>query len=165
MSDNKRIDTTTLGLLLKEIGLFDNDDFIGRLRMQKNIYILKSFNVELGYNFYWYIHGVYSKELAEDGHEVASFIHDLPVISNNDWNSKIKPQIEDYMTFIKPKQESPDDLEIISSILYLDKLGFLKDKVLEIVENKKERFVKRQCEAHMEDLIRRKLVSYPRSTQ
>lgn len=145
MNADQRIDTTTLGLLLNSIGTFDIDKFSDRLRMQKSIYLLQSFGVDLGYEFYWYIHGVYSKELSKDGREAAVFTHELPDISNEEWSPNIKERIEKFMAFIKPKQHSANALEIISSILYLHKLGLDEDLVLKLVENKKVEFTRDQC--------------------
>ena len=45
---------------------FDPDDLDSRLRLQKYVFIAKFFGLDMGYKFDKYIHGPWSRNLADD---------------------------------------------------------------------------------------------------
>ena len=61
------MDKYGLAAIMKDIGNFDMDTFLGRRSFQKTVYLLQSFDAYLGYGFGWYLHGTYSPALARDG--------------------------------------------------------------------------------------------------
>ena len=135
----------TLGVIMRDIGNFDISTFDGRLVLQKTIYLLQSFGISLGYQFNWYLHGVYSPGLTRDGFKLKKFIDDMPSIDIQFADKRIQEQYDAFMEFIRDKKSEPDLLEIASSICFLHDSGFEKETVLDIVEKKKPQFKRTQC--------------------
>ena len=135
-----------LGTILNEIGNFDMRGFTGRLVLQKTVYLLKSFGIDLGYVYHWYLHGVYNPTLTRTGFE----LHDndalkaLPdeMVFADDYTQK---KYDLFLKFIHNKKHDPDKLEIASSICYLYDAKFSKEDIIHHVEKKKERFTENQC--------------------
>lgn len=66
--------------------LFENiNEDIDKNTLQKKVYLLQSMNVDLGYDFIWYLRGPYSQELLEK-------ISDLPKEVDNDYDKIILRQ-------------------------------------------------------------------------
>lgn len=60
------IDFKVLRFFLQEFGLTSRETCGDRLRIQKTIYLLQLFNLDLGYRFVWRHRGPYSFSLSED---------------------------------------------------------------------------------------------------
>ena len=66
--------------------LFENiNEDIDKNTLQKKVYLLQAMNVDLGYDFIWYLRGPYSQELLEK-------ISDLPKEVDNDYDKIILRQ-------------------------------------------------------------------------
>ncbi len=146
------MDLCDLGLVMRDIGNFDMDEFPGRLSLQKTVYILQSFGVNLGYTFNWYLHGTYCPELARDGYKLAEV--GLPEADGPLQFIDKQDQANYYLfsKFVESRKHDPDQLEIAASVAYLARAGFGRDKVLYMVENKKGRFRREDCEKAWDDL-------------
>ncbi len=139
------MDVYDLGAILKHIGNFDVSEFKGRLILQKTVYLLQSFGIDLGYKFGWYLHGTYCTKLTRDGFELESVIGDIPKLDIKFTDADVQSSYNKYMQFIGDKKFDPDLLEIASSIRYLSRSNFEKEKVLDMVEKKKKQFTRDQC--------------------
>lgn len=134
-----------LGMILRDVGNFDMSTFNGRLTLQKTIYLLKSFGIDLGYVFAWYLHGVYSPELTKDGFELFEKKYDLSDLRVEFQNNDTQEGYNIFLKFMEGKKNDPDLLEISSSTCYLNQKGWSKTEVLKAVESKKSRFKKEDC--------------------
>ena len=142
----------SLGIILKEINNFSMDKFENRLILQKTIYLLQSFGVNLGYSFQWYIHGTYCPDLTKQGFELEGVMGDIPLIKVKFQDSGTQSRYVAFLEFIKDKKNNFDILEIASSICYFYKRRFDKEKILQLVENKKARFTAKDCKYAWEEL-------------
>ena len=138
-------DPYTLGVIMRDIDNFDIRTFEGRLVLQKTIYLLQSFDIRLGYQFNWYLHGVYSPGLTRDGFKLKKFIGNMPSIDVRFADRRDQERYGAFMEFMQDKKFKPDLLEIASSICFLRDSGFEKEAVLDMVEMKKPQFERTQC--------------------
>ncbi len=148
-----------LGLVMRDIGNFDMGKFPGRLSLQKTVFLLQTFGVNLGYAFRWHLHGVYCPELTRDGYRLDKI--GLPVQEEPLQFVEQKDQ-ESYLAFsefIRERKDSPDMLEIAASVAYLANAGFERNEVLHMVETKKPRFTRADCEKAWDDLTESKVIN------
>ena len=134
-----RIDIGVLAVIFKNIGMFDIENLRNRLIMQKTIYLLQAFGLDIGYKFYWDKYGVYSEVLKKDSKEINIFYKELPTI-NLQLKTEAREKFDRYIKFMKNKKHNADKLEVASSIHYLYSLGWNKEKIEYIVNNKRNRF-------------------------
>lgn len=146
------MDIIDTGLILNNIGNFNMKDFDGRLILQKTIYVLKSFGIDLGYSYQWYLHGAYSTQLAKVGFELQDKIEKIPDIDVRFADEKIQSRFDKFMEFMKDKKNNACLLEISASICFLDDMSFSKEEILKMVENKKPNFTKEQCKKMWDEL-------------
>jgi len=113
-----------LGGLLKRIGNFEpaqfQSDFNARLILQKTIYLLEEFGLNIGYYFSWYLRGPYSPALARDAYAVAKSYSDVQVAKFADPSEEKKFCM--FLAFIKPITEDYSLLEKVASIHFLFKV-------------------------------------------
>ncbi len=128
---------------LKAIGA-DNlnmDSFNDRLKLQKYIYLLQEFGVNLGFRFRYYIRGPYSPDLADAGYRLShmkregllDFDHDkVRVVACQD-------NIEKFKRFIREYRNNPKMLELLATIHFLFKYSYYpQPKTMENIK----RFIK-----------------------
>lgn len=142
----------SLGIILKEINNFSMDKFENRLILQKTIYLLQSFGVDLGYPFQWYLHGMYCSDLTKQGFELEGVMGDIPPIEVKFQDDATQSRYNVFLEFMKDKKNNSDMLEIASSISYFYKRRFNKKKILQLVENKKARFTAKDCKYAWDEL-------------
>lgn len=119
-------------------------NFAGRLTLQKTVYLLWAFGINLGYEHTWYKHGVYSPTLTRAGFELEATIKDLP--NQMEFASKdTQTRYGEFLDFMQDKKDNPDLLEICSTIHYLHIAGNNKDEVLDITAHKKDNFHESDC--------------------
>lgn len=110
-----------LGGLLKRIGNFDpvgfRSDFKDRLILQKTIYLMQQFGLNIGYFYNWYIRGPYSPALTRDAYQVAKRFKDLPPVRFA--SPQAEKRFKEFLMFIEPKSTSHIFLEKIASIHFL----------------------------------------------
>ena len=125
---------------------FGIDTFNDRLILQKMVFILQEFNIDLNYPFNWYMHGPYSPELASDAFNY------LPILEKklknnppiNFKNSEQKKIIKVAQLISEAKTNTSMDetllLEAISSLIYLIK--YVKSDSIEMLIKLKPKFSK-----------------------
>lgn len=102
----------------------DVSSFEGRLCLQKHVYLLQLFGVDLGYRFSWYLHGSYSSSLTEVAFEVEQ---NRDTLAERAKSAKLQPWAEgllqeyrDWVNSRKPGDVSSAMwLEILASLHYL----------------------------------------------
>lgn len=139
------MDELETGLVLKNIGNFDMSKFEGRLILQKTVYVLKSFGVDLGYGYGWFLHGTYSPKLAQMGLKLENKMDNIPDIKVKFTDDVIQKKYNDFVDFVRDKKDDVCLLEICASICYLNKMKFTKAEILNVVENKKPKFTRERC--------------------
>ena len=88
---------------LRKVGFdFKVNYFNNRLKLQKYVFLLRKYGIDLGYSYSYYIRGPYSPELADD-------YYNLPKVSGE---MKVP---EDFLKLIKDKSERW--LELASSLV------------------------------------------------
>ena len=117
-----------LYMILKEFGGINLNDFDDRLTLQKRIYLLQRFGLDLDYRYNWYVRGPYCPQLTEDAYRAQSQTSDLRIQSNSfDLTEETKSVIVSYKQF-EQQLHGPDLpllLELSASIHYLLHVGFL----------------------------------------
>lgn len=110
-----------LGGLLRRIGNFEpsvfSSDFNARLILQKTVYLMEQFGLNIGYYFSWYLRGPYSPSLARDMYAMAKSYPEIPPMKFADF-SKEKRFCE-FLAFIKPISRNPAYLERVASTHFL----------------------------------------------
>lgn len=132
-----------LGGILKKVGNFGMDSFEKRLIFQKTVYFLQQFGIDLGYRFNWYIAGPYSQYLAGDGFKLERIYDQSPEIEIKE---AYVENFNKFSEFIKSIRNDKKRLEVLSSIHFLNSLGIKRDKIFEMIKNKKEHFSDKDIE-------------------
>lgn len=113
-----------LGGLLKRIGNFEpsqfQSDFNARLILQKTVYLMEQFGLNIGYYFSWYLRGPYSPALARDAYTVAKSYSDVQAAKFADPSKEERFCM--FLSFIKPFAEDYSSLEKVASIHFLFKV-------------------------------------------
>jgi len=113
-----------LGGLLKRIGIFDpslfQSDFNSRLILQKTVYLLEQFGLNIGYYFSWYLRGPYSPSLTRDTYALVKSYPEVHAVKFAD-PSKEKRFCE-FLSFIRPIARDYSYLEKIASTHFLFKV-------------------------------------------
>ena len=138
-----------LGYILRQFPDLDfgMGDFEHRLRVQKFVYLLQSFDIYLGYDYSWYLRGPYCTQLATVGHALSRSYGDIPydeamVFSNPD----VQERFEAFKEFIKGRENDNDFLEIAASMHILHKTsGLPRAGIVEKVAAKQDRFTADEC--------------------
>jgi len=114
--------------------IFDNfdglrlDDFPNRLKLQKRMYLMQLFGLDLGYRFNWYIHGPYCPTLADDAFELVQRPDIVRTGSSEfELSEKAKSLLKKYKSLEKrlSTYELIKSLELAASIHYLKNIGFI----------------------------------------
>ena len=139
-------DTYALWLLIRDVYDFDMETFEGRLRLQKTVYLLQSFGIDLGYYFTWYLRGPYSPELTRDGFKLVDEKKSMVDIPLKFRKSATRDKFDNFKKFLAYKKKNADMLEIAASICYRRNVeGKEKENVLKLTENKMKRFDLEDC--------------------
>ena len=128
------------GILRNFYDDFSMDNFSDRLRLQKIVYLLKSKDINLGYNFGLYLYGPYSKSLTRDGFQM------LDLVSYGEVEkivpSELKEIFLELVNYLKKDNNHLDDkwLEIIASYVYLKRnCDTLTDnEIFQLIANKRK---------------------------
>ena len=120
--------------------------FEGRKILQKEIYFLQEFGVDLGYSFNFYIYGPYSSELTHDAFFLESQIEQAPyTVETADLSSEEEAALEQARTFLSEVREQDGEraywLELLSSLHFLWNHSYVinrnRDTVLSMLQGKK----------------------------
>lgn len=130
----------------------DNDVNLAHLKMQKMIYILTVFGIDIGhYSFSWNVRGPYSIDLS-------NFLKQIERINcdseNEDWESLgleyIKSDVESLISEFHFREKTDEDgewIELVSSIMYLSQTvfpGMNKERLFEKLFDRKEKYKMRK---------------------
>ncbi len=151
--------TILLGLVLKRVANFDISAFKGRLILQKTVYLLQSFGLNLEYKFSWYIHGPYSPDLTRDAFKLQPIYQDLPLI--NFENSPLESLLKNFQEFLGQNKDDPDWLEQVACTHFLKTLNPKADKttIIESVVSHEYHFTRAQCQRAWDYLIKKGLIT------
>lgn len=94
---------------IKRITDESDDGFENRLKLQKYVYLAKSFGLNLGYHYNIHLYGPYSRQLTKD-------YYNLNPVDTSSACPPRKLQHEDFMSSIGDKE--PKWLEIAATIIY-----------------------------------------------
>ena len=98
---------------------FSVDDFEGRLRIQKFIYLLQAHDIYLGYEFSWYIRGPYDIMVAANCLSLDEIYDNLPTNNGRFTNNIVQKRFKKFKHFINGHENDLQFLLVTSSIHYL----------------------------------------------
>ena len=121
---------------------FGVSDFDHRLRVQKFVYLLQSFDVYLGHDYSWYLRGPYCSTLA-------GFYADIPLGVRMAFSiPAVNDRFENFKRSIDGRENDADFLEIAASFHFLEAGGRLaRGEILQRVANKRPQFTKKSAPA------------------
>jgi uncharacterized protein YwgA len=157
MSDEEQR-ALVLGAVLKRIDSFNLCTFKGRLVLQKTVYLLQSYGLNLGYTFTWYLHGPYSPQLTKDAFRLQKIYDDIPAAQFTD--TKIEQKLEKFLGFLGNRKADGDWLEQLACTHFLRELNpqekeeIIIDKVLK----HEYHFTRDNCEKAWAYLVENKLI-------
>lgn len=112
-----------LAACMAPLGGVDMSTFSGRLALQKHVYLMQLFGIDLGYRFSWYLHGPYSPALAERGFEVEERKETInQLLENVTLEEWVQDRLRKYQELVNAKPDgTPMDLwlEVLASLHYL----------------------------------------------
>jgi uncharacterized protein YwgA len=117
-------------LCLDDLGVDINmTDFDSRLELQKYIYLVQAFGVDLGFGFSWYLRGPYSSYLADIGF----MIHNSGGGKVTDFKltDYVHQKIQDCKKFISSSKPTNEELSNIDWLELLASLHYLKNNTFE----------------------------------
>jgi len=107
---------------LRELGLGPSvETFSERKRLQKLVYLLQVFGVELNFSYSWYLHGPYSPSLTQVLYEMAGQPRDKA--SSMNLNSEDAQRVRGLKAFLGDNMNSTDFLELLVSLHYAKEVG------------------------------------------
>ena len=122
--------------------------FEDRLRVQKFVYLLESFDVYLGYEYSWYLRGPYCSTLAASGFALDGFYSRIP---ENPRMYFLKPsaheRFEEFKKFIGGRETDANFLELAASLHFLEKGGGLSRAQIfgRVLNKRRPRFTESEC--------------------
>ena len=124
-----------LAMVLKRMGGFDPIafmlDFDARLRLQKAVHLLQAgFDVDLGYQFNYYLRGPYSTGLASDAYSLTPsvFAKAQPLKFKD---GPTEERFERFLRFVNPHQSDAIWLETASTLLWFLNQGVTAPEILQ----------------------------------
>lgn len=106
-----------LKLVLEELDVpATMDSFDGRLIVQKAVYMAQQAGIPLGYHYYWYLRGPYSRELTGDAYET---LGDTPEGWNLDEPTKKKlAPLKKFFKELNAEGDPVKNFELHASVLF-----------------------------------------------
>ena len=133
-----------LDILLSDFGGIALDSFDKRLILQKRIYLLQLFGIDLRYRYNWYVRGPYCPSLTEEAFELDRRKDETEKLNSAyELTQEAKKRLREYRKFEKemPSTDLPRFLELAASIHYLKHIGFLPGGVTK--DNIKKKLLER----------------------
>lgn len=149
-----RDDLIALKMVLDELEFPpDMRQFANRLKLQKAIYLIQLFGIDLGYRFSWYLRGPYSTDLTKDLFEIYTNEKEIENYSEKyNFEPRVKKRFRRWSFFNKPTSvDLPIEewYELLASIHYLKHIAYtpnVKEKNFDVIykslSERKERFSK-----------------------
>lgn len=138
--------------LCKNIGLEPSlTSFDNRLRIQKACYIMQNiFNVDLGFNYTWYIHGPYCSDLTK-----VMFGDEKGTPLTDETTNNLGGKIEKLKQFVKSENLTRHYLEILASLHYIMNIEKKSDKseIIKTFSELKPQFHKDEIESAYDKLF------------
>ncbi len=111
---------TTKGILYiicKQFNLLQKT-VIDRLKLQKTIYLLEAYGMQLGYGFSWYKYGPYSRDLVDDAYIVLRSEKSEYEKMTDSWrfSDKTNQKIKDFKESFSPVLNNLNQLELVASV-------------------------------------------------
>ena len=118
--------------LLNRIGNFDPTEFQRnfdkRLVLQKTVYLLQAFGLNIGYRYTWYLRGPYSPDLTKVAYSVATNYD--PNAFAGFHETENEERFCKFLIFLGEKKNDEDWMEIAASIHFLARLYGEQNKSL-----------------------------------
>lgn len=162
-----------LKVCLDALGLsIDMDDFESRLILQKSIYLLQEFGLDLGYRYNWYLRGPYSSSLADTGFGLSRNHKKIEEVIQK---ARLKEDAQDIINKCKKfflETSEPEDmtraawLELLASLHYLKKYTFQgkntknAEQLLKLLKSKKDWYDQADIEQAIQVLIKNELIHF-----
>jgi hypothetical protein len=140
-------DARDVGAFLKALGFSEElGTFEGRLRIQKSVYLLREFGIDLGFRHHWYIHGPYSPGLTRE-----LFSRAQPSGAPRALTDEELRAVNEMRNFLGEDLYSADALELIVSLIFLIRYGppdyDSKQKIVTFLDAAKPHFSRDQIDA------------------
>ena len=132
-----------------------DEHFENRLKLQKYVFLARSFGLDIGYQYSMYLHGPYSPKLAEDYYSLGDnreLYGSLPDTLPHEFDHRR------FMDLVNGKDSAW--LEVAATILSLRKSFNDRTCLLERTINMKGRFGRGIIESVMEELERKELLTF-----
>ena len=137
-SDDLEGEARYIGGVIKRVSNFNMETLNGRKIFQKTTYLIQAFGIELGYEFNWYLYGVYSPDLADVGYKLQDIYDD--VSESKFTNEENEKRFQEFLEFITPMKEDVHRLMINSSLHYLQEQNpdLHRDQLIEFLIEEKD---------------------------
>ena len=134
-------DIEKLNTCLAKLGGLQLDTLVDRKLLQKRVYFLQELGADLGYSFGFHVYGPYSPELTEDAYSLKRQIEQAPETLesselSSDEQKALKSTIEFMSKYEGDEVEAAYWLELLSSLHFLWKFSYIKDKTKEKIFNR-----------------------------
>ena len=144
------MDADTLAGILKNFySTFDMSSFQNRLKLQKIVYLIQTNGINLGFGYNFYLYGPYSTDLARAGFQITDYSK-VKTMAPED--KEINRQFMAIKDKLGPRKDDIKWLECATSIIYLKRLGFAKNKIIDTVAHKLTKFPKDYINSVWSDL-------------
>ena len=148
-----------LGYVLRQFPDLDfgMGDFDHRLRIQKFVYLLQTFDIYLGYDYSWYLRGPYCTQLATTAYTLSRSYDRIPIDQEMAFtNPDVQERFERFKEFVRGRENDNDFLEIAASLHMLRNAygNMSRADIVARVATKRAHFDKAACEAAWEELER-----------
>ena len=106
-----------LHMIAKQFAL-KRDTITDRLKLQKTIYLLEAYGMQLGYGFSWYKYGPYYQDLVRDAYTVLRSEKKDYERATSSWcfSDETKEKIESFKNFFKDILDDLHKLELVASV-------------------------------------------------
>lgn len=121
------------------------DTFSDRKKLQKLVYLIENFGIDLGFRFSWYVFGPYSSKLTR-----VMFDKDQGTSSKLSSIPNLKDKIMNLKKFLGDDITSSNKLELLASVHYIACLvedpASRKTEIFNIIGEQKPQFTKEEVE-------------------
>lgn len=147
------------GLLKRAYPNFDMLSFDNRLKLQKYVYLMQAFGLNIGYNFFVYLHGPYCPELTRAAYQMPDF-REIKLVRFKEADTEEK--FKTFLKFFSPHKNDTVWLEIAASLHIFKHIlpNASKDQIIKNVREKKAFFYskEKQIDEVWTEMERRRLL-------
>jgi len=143
----------TLKVVFKRLESFDVTTSRGRIAIQKIIYFLQAFGINLGYSFSWFIHGPYSTGLMADAFALDKM---CDTVQERQLADEEEQALEKLSVFLGDRIDDYVWLELLGSIHFLRAIAPLlkKDEIIRQILVHQEYFTEEMCDEAWNYLVK-----------